>query len=90
MSVRSQDSLYIKVVRRNAFEGSQTNKGRWERNENVAKVFELIDSESIRGKHLLIIDDVVTTGATIIACTKELVKAGNVKVSVLTLGFAKN
>ena len=82
--------IYNKVVRRNAFEGSQTNKGRWERNENVEKVFELIDSESVRGKHLLIIDDVVTTGATIIACTKELVKAGDVKVSVLTLGFAKS
>ena len=77
-------------MRRNAFEGSQTSKGRWERNENVEKVFELIDSEVVRGKHLLIIDDVVTTGATIIACTKELVKAGEVKVSVLTLGFAKS
>ena len=82
--------IYNKLVRRNAFEGSQTNKGRWERNENVEKVFELIDGEAVRGKHLLIIDDVVTTGATIIACTKELVKAGNVKVSVLTLGFAKS
>ena len=83
-------SIYDKVVRRNIFEGSQTTKGRWERNENVEKVFGLIDSETVRGKHLLIIDDVVTTGATIIACTKELVKAGDVKVSVLTLGFAKS
>lgn len=82
--------IYNKVVRRNTFEGSQTNKGRWERNENVEKVFELIDSETVRGKHLLIVDDVVTTGATVIACAKELCKAGNVKVSVLALGFAKS
>ena len=82
--------IYDKVIRRNIFEGSQTTKGRWERNENVEKVFELIDSEAVRGKHLLIVDDVVTTGATIIACTKELVKPGNVKVSVVTLGFAKS
>ena len=82
--------IYGKVIRRNIFEGSQTTKGRWERNENVEKVFELIDSEAVRGKHLLIVDDVVTTGATIIACTKELVKACNVKVSVVTLGFAKS
>ena len=82
--------IYNKVVRRNTFEGSQTNKGRWERNENVEKVFELIGSETIRGKHLLIVDDVVTTGATVIACAKELCKAGNVKVSVLALGFAKS
>ena len=77
-------------MRRNAFEGSQTSKGRWERNENVEKVFELIDGETVQGKHLLVIDDVVTTGATIIACSKELVKAGDVKVSVLTLGYAKS
>ena len=82
--------IYNKVVRRNVFEGSQTNKGRWERNENVEKVFEMTDETAIHGKHLLIIDDVVTTGATIIACAKELCKDGNVKISVLSLGFAKN
>ena len=82
--------IYNKAVRRNVFEGSQTNKGRWERNENVEKVFEMTDETAIRGKHLLIIDDVVTTGATVIACAKELCKAGNVKVSVLALGFAKS
>lgn len=82
--------IYNKAVRRNVFEGSQTNKGRWERNENVEKVFEMADETAIRGKHLLIIDDVVTTGATVIACAKELCKAGNVKVSVLALGFAKS
>lgn len=82
--------IYDKVVRRNVFEGSQTNKGRWERNENVEKVFEMTDETAIRGKHLLIIDDVVTIGATVIACAKELCKAGNVKVSVLALGFAKS
>ena len=82
--------IYNKVVRRNAFEGSQTSKGRWERNENVEGVFELKDASAIQGKHLLIVDDVVTTGATVLACTKELCKAGNVKVSVLALGFAKS
>ena len=82
--------IYNKVVMRIVFEGSQTNKGRWERNENVEKVFEMTDETAIHGKHLLIIDDVVTTGATVIACAKELCKAGNVKISVLSLGFAKN
>lgn len=82
--------VYGEVVRRNVFEGSQTSKGRWERNENVEKVFELIDGASIRNSHLLIIDDVVTTGATVIACAKELIKAGDVKISILALGFAKS
>lgn len=82
--------IYNKVIRRNKFEGSQTTKDRWERNENVEKVFELTDGSTIRGKHMLIIDDVVTTGATIIACAKELAKAGDIKFSVLSLGFAKS
>ena len=82
--------IYNKVVKRNTFSGSQTSKGRWERNENVENVFELLDGDSIRGKHLLIIDDVVTTGATIIACAKEISKAEGVRFSVLSLGFAKS
>ena len=82
--------IYNKVVRRKAFEGSQTNKGRWERNENVEGVFELKDASAIQGKHLLMVDDVVTTGATVIACVQELCKAGNVKVSVIALGFSKS
>jgi predicted amidophosphoribosyltransferase len=81
--------IYNKVVSRTAFEGSQTSLGRWERNENVENVFELTNADAIRDKHLLIVDDVVTTGATIIACSKELCKAGGVRISVLSLGLAK-
>ena len=83
-------TIYNKVVRRTVFKGSQTQKGRWERNENVEHVFLLIDGTIVSGKHLLLIDDVVTTGATIIACAQELVKAGDVKISVLSLGYAKS
>jgi len=82
--------IFNKVIKRCLFEGSQTSKGRWERNENVENVFQLTDGECICGKHLLLIDDVITTGATVIACAKELVKAGNVKISVLSLGFTKS
>ena len=82
--------IYNKVVKRTVFEGSQTSLGRWERNENVEQVFELKDASTIQDKHLLIVDDVVTTGATIIACAKELCKAGGVRISVLSLGLAKN
>ena len=67
-------ALYDRVVCRKRFEKSQTQMGRWERQENVANVFELKDQAAIHGKHLLLVDDVVTTGATITACARELQK----------------
>lgn len=77
------------IITRKRFSSSQTQKDRWTRTENVEGVFELIHGEQIQGKHVLLIDDVVTTGATICSCGKELCKAGNVKISVAAIGFAK-
>jgi ComF family protein len=82
--------IYKKVVRRNSFKGSQTNKGRWDRQENVEHVFELTDATAVSNKHLLLIDDVITTGATCIACAKALCQSGNIRISILALGFAKS
>ncbi len=79
-----------KVLKRKTFLTSQTHKDKWQRAENVKDAFELADSERIYNKHVLIIDDVVTTGATITECAKALSKAGDVKISVLALGFAKS
>ena len=82
--------INIDVVKRTVFKGSQTRRSRWDRQENVEYAFKLVDGRPIAGKHLLIVDDVVTTGATIVACAKELVKAGYVKISVLSLGLTKH
>ena len=82
--------IYKKAVKRISFKGSQTNKGRWDRQENVERVFDLIDAEAVSNKHLLLIDDVVTTGATCIACAKVLCQSANVRISILSLGFAKS
>lgn len=78
-----------KVVKRVRFDGSQTKKKGWERVENVESAFLLVKPEAVRGKHLLIVDDIITTGATITACARELCKAGEVRVSVVSLGFTK-
>jgi ComF family protein len=77
------------AVKRKSFKGSQTQMNRWQRNENVEDEFVLKDSEAVKGRHILIIDDVVTTGATIISCATELAKASGVKFSVMSLGLTK-
>lgn len=78
------------AVRRKSFATSQTKMDRWQRIDNVKDVFEVTKSGVFHGKHVLIVDDVVTTGATIISCAKEISKCGDVKFSVLCLGFTKS
>jgi ComF family protein len=75
------------VLRRTTFHQSQTHLGAQDRRENVEGAFALRDAEAIRGKHLLIVDDVVTTGSTIMACGNELLRAEGVRLSILSLGF---
>lgn len=82
--------IETKALRRITFQGSQTQKGKWERNENVEGAFELVDGSRLEGQHVLIIDDVMTTGATITACAQEILQAKDVTISVLTLCLAKS
>ncbi len=77
------------IVRRARFVESQTQKHRWQRLENVDGVFRLCDNPSVDGKHILLVDDVVTTGSTIISCANEISRGGNVRFSVLSFGYAK-
>jgi ComF family protein len=66
---------------------TQTQKNRIERWENMQGRFNISDAAALSGKHVLLVDDVITTGATLEACGKELVDAG-ATVSILTLGYA--
>lgn len=74
------------VVKRVKNTETQTRKNPVERLDNVKDAFALLKPDVVHGKHVLLVDDVVTTGASLTACGKELEKAGDVVVSILTLG----
>jgi ComF family protein len=75
-------------ISRNKFTETQTKKSRLERSDNVNKVFEVNDIKIFENKHILLIDDVITTGATIDSCANEILQIYNCKVSIAGLAFA--
>jgi ComF family protein len=77
------DSL-VRIV----LSATQTNRSRYDRWTNVEGIFRVEIPDSIRGKHILLVDDVITTGSTIESCVNELLKVENVKVSVIAIGCA--
>lgn len=77
------------VIVRRKHTDTQTRKSTFERWENVDGIFELHHAESLKGKHLLVVDDVLTTGATTVACASRLVEIEGVRISVLTLAVAE-
>lgn len=77
-----------KIISRPQHTETQTKKGRIERWKNMEGKFILADADAIKNRHLLLVDDVVTTGATLEACGNELLKAENVRLSLATLCIA--
>jgi predicted amidophosphoribosyltransferase len=72
-------------IRKEVHTESQTRKQRYERFENATKTFTLLDKDKLRDHHILLIDDVVTTGSTLEACASALLKIRNVRLSLLTI-----
>lgn len=67
---------------------TQTNKGRLSRHENMKAVFSLVKPNELVDKHVLLVDDVITTGATIEACALEILTSANTKLSIAAVAFA--
>lgn len=68
---------------------SQTKKARYTRFENMQDVFEIKNVNELKDKHVLLIDDVVTTGATLEACGNTLLNIGIEKLSIAAIAFAE-
>jgi len=80
--------LCANVLIRTEFTDTQTKKSRFNRWENVHDKFSLAEPDTFAGKHILIIDDVITTGATLESCANAVLQANAAKVSVAGLAFA--
>lgn len=80
--------VIINNLVRTDFTSTQTKKRKFERWENVKDKFILNDPGSLNGKAIILVDDVITTGATIDACYQALSKAEGVRINVLSLAYA--
>lgn len=76
---------------RRRFARSQTRLNGEQRQENVASAFSLVASTALEGRHVLVVDDIFTTGATLGACLREISQnTKDVRLSILTLGLTKS
>ena len=86
LSIPMRENVLIKHV----YTRSQTKMNRIERVNNVFESFRLVDKNGIQGRHILIVDDVLTTGATIEACARKLLEADNIRISIVTACIARH
>lgn len=81
-------SYDVKSLKRNKETQTQTRKHRFERFENVNSVFSVAKPEQIKGKHILLVDDVITTGSTLVACAEALLAVPGTRVSIAAIAYA--
>lgn len=78
------DNVLVKITNT----ASQTTKQRLTRWMNNDELFAIINTATIENKHILLVDDLITTGATLEACITVLNKAKNIKISIATMAIA--
>ncbi len=78
-----------KVLVRNKATQTQTRKSRFSRWENVSEIFEVARPAKVEGAHILLVDDVITTGATLEACASALLNLPGTRVSLASIAFTR-
>ncbi|MDT0677733.1 ComF family protein [Autumnicola musiva] len=82
------DAQYLEnVLVKRSPTGTQTLKNRLSRWGNMEEIFLLQNTELLENKHVLLVDDIITTGATLEACTNKLKQINGVRVSIATMAF---
>lgn len=84
LNTEYRDDVLVKITNNK----SQSKKGRLARWINSEELFAIKNIESIENKHILLVDDIITTGATLEACSNVLNQAKNVKISIATMAIA--
>lgn len=74
---------------RNEYTKTQTKKDKTSRQDVKKALFDVNQTENNAGKHFILVDDVITTGATLEVCAKALLKIPNAKVSIVTIAFTQ-
>ena len=67
---------------------TQTRKHRYERFENVDRVFDVKQKASLEGRHILLVDDVITTGSTLVSCAETLLEVPGTRLSIAAMACA--
>jgi len=82
-----QKPILDKAVYRKVFTKTQTHENRISRWQNMEGVFDISNPNALNGKHVLLVDDVVTTGATLEACSLPILALENTRLSIATLAY---
>ncbi|HLW06950.1 MAG TPA: phosphoribosyltransferase family protein [Marinilabiliaceae bacterium] len=85
------ETLNVEVISdllfRSSYNVSQTTKKHYERWQNVEGIFHVVEGQRIQNKRILLIDDIITTGATLEACCTALNETSGVEINVVTVGY---